>query len=193
MDLTQIDFRLAKEDDAKEILAIYAPYINMDNITFEYEVPNIIEFRQRIAKVITKYPYIVALYQGKIVGYTYASTFRDRIAYNWGLETSIYLTPEVKGQKLGKKLYTKLEQILKIQHITNLVASITYPNPQSIAFHEKMGYKKIAHFTKCGYKQGKWYDMIFMEKFINKHESPAKEIIYIEDIDKTIIDKILQS
>ncbi len=193
MDLTQIDFRLAKEDDAKEILAIYASYINIDNITFEYEVPNIIEFRQRIAKVITKYPYIVALYQGKIVGYTYASTFRDRIAYNWGLETSIYLTPEVKGQKLGKKLYTKLEQILKIQHITNLVASITYPNPQSIAFHEKMGYKKIAHFTKCGYKQGKWYDMIFMEKFINKHESPAKEIIYIEDIDKTIIDKILQS
>lgn len=193
MDLTQIDFRLAKEDDAKEILAIYASYINIDNITFEYEVPNIIEFRQRIAKVITKYPYIVALYQGKIVGYTYAFTFRDRIAYNWGLETSIYLTPEVKGQKLGKKLYTKLEQILKIQHITNLVASITYPNPQSIAFHEKMGYKKIAHFTKCGYKQGKWYDMIFMEKFINKHESPAKEIIYIEDIDKTIIDKILQS
>lgn len=193
MDLTQIDFRLAKETDAKEILAIYASYINIDNITFEYEVPNIIEFRQRIAKVITKYPYIVALYQGKIVGYTYASTFRDRIAYNWGLETSIYLTPEVKGQKLGKKLYTKLEQILKIQHITNLVASITYPNPQSIAFHEKMGYKKIAHFTKCGYKQGKWYDMIFMEKFINKHESPAKEIIYIEDIDKTIIDKILQS
>lgn len=56
-----------------------------------------------------------------------------------------------------------------------------------------MGYKKIAHFTKCGYKQGKWYDMIFMEKFINKHESLAKEIIYIEDIDKTIIDKILQS
>lgn len=193
MDLTQIDFRLAKEDDAKEILAIYASYINIDNITFEYEVPNIIEFRQRIAKVITKYPYIVALYQGKIVGYTYVSTFRDRIAYNWGLETSIYLTPEVKGQKLGKKLYTKLEQILKIQHITNLVASITYPNPQSIAFHEKMGYKKIAHFTKCGYKQGKWYDMIFMEKFINKHESLAKEIIYIEDIDKTIIDKILQS
>lgn len=193
MDLTQIKFRLAEETDAKEILAIYAPYINMDNITFEYEVPNIIEFRQRIAKVITKYPYIVAVYQGKIVGYTYASTFRDRIAYNWGLETSIYLTPEVKGQKLGEKLYTKLEQILKIQHITNLVASITYPNPQSIAFHEKMGYKKIAHFTKCGYKQGKWYDMIFMEKFINKHESPAKEIIYIEDIDKTIIDKILQS
>lgn len=142
MDLTQIDFRLAKEDDAKEILAIYASYINIDNITFEYEVPNIIEFRQRIAKVITKYPYIVALYQGKIVGYTYVSTFRDRIAYNWGLETSIYLTPEVKGQKLGKKLYTKLEQILKIQHITNLVASITYPNPQSIAFHEKWVIKR---------------------------------------------------
>lgn len=193
MDLTQIKFRLAKETDAKEILAIYASYINIDNITFEYEVPNIIEFRQRIAKVITKYPYIVALYQGKIVGYTYASTFRDRIAYNWGLETSIYLTPEVKGQKLGKKLYTKLEQILKIQHITNLVASITYPNPQSIAFHEKMGYKKIAHFTKCGYKQGKWYDMIFMEKFLNKHENPAKDIIYINDLDKTIIEKILQS
>lgn len=193
MDLTQIDFRLAKEDDAKEILSIYAPYVDTDNITFEYEVPSIVEFRQRIAKVITKYPYIVALYQGKIVGYTYASTFRDRIAYNWGLETSIYLAADMQGQNLGKRLYTKLEQILKLQNITNLVASITYPNPQSINFHEKMGYRKIAHFTKCGYKQGKWYDMIFMEKFLNKHENPAKDIIYINDLDKTIIEKILQS
>ena len=79
-----------------------------------------------------------------------------------------------------------------MQNITNLVASITYPNPQSIAFHEKFNYKKIAHFTKCGYKQNCWYDMVFMEKMINEHLVPAKEIIYLSDLDKNLVEKILQ-
>ena len=79
-----------------------------------------------------------------------------------------------------------------MQNITNLVASITYPNPQSIAFHEKFNYKKIAYFTKCGYKQNCWYDMVFMEKMINKHETLAKEIIYLPDLDKNLVEKILK-
>lgn len=186
-----ISFRLATEQDAKDILAIYAPYVENTNITFEYEVPTISEFEARIAKVLKKYPYIVAVKNEKIIGYTYATTFRERVAYNWGLETSIYLSPEAKGQHIGSLLYKKLEAILKLQNITNLVASITYPNPASISFHEKYGYKKIAHFTKCGYKKDTWYDMIFMEKMINEHTIPAPEIIYLPDLKSELVDRIL--
>lgn len=188
----KIIFRLAKTDDAEKLVEIYAPYVKNTNITFEYEVPTIDEFKQRITKIMSKFPYIVACIGDEIVGYTYASTFRERQAYNWCVETSIYINGKYQGRKIGEILYTKLEAILKLQNITNLVASITYPNPQSIAFHEKFNYKKIAHFTKCGYKQNCWYDMIFMEKMINKHETLAKEIIYLPDLDKNLVEKILQ-
>ena len=188
----KIIFRLAKIDDAEKLVEIYAPYVKNTNITFEYEVPTIDEFKQRITKIMSKFPYIVACIGDEIVGYTYASTFRERQAYNWCVETSIYINEKYQGRKIGEILYTKLEAILKLQNITNLVASITYPNPQSIVFHEKFNYKKIAHFTKCGYKQNYWYDMIFMEKVINKHEALAKEIIYLPDLDKNLVEKILQ-
>lgn len=177
--MTKINFRLAKVADASELLAIYAPYVQNTNITFEYEVPSLEDFKQRIATILKKFPYIVATVDEKIVGYAYVSTFRSRRAYDWGVETSIYLAKDFQGEHIGTNLYKILEEIVKMQNITNLVASITYPNPQSIAFHEKLGYKKIAHFTKCGYKNNNWYDMIFMEKFINEHEIPAKSVIYL--------------
>lgn len=187
----QLYFRLVKEDDAEKLVEIYAPYVRDTNITFEYEVPTVDEFKQRITKIVSKFPYIVACINNEIVGYTYASTFRERVAYNWGVETSIYIDEQYQGRKIGELLYVKLEQILALQNITNLVASITYPNPQSIAFHERLGYKKIAHFTKCGYKQEQWYDMIFMEKMINEHTIPAKEVIYLSNLDRKIVEKIL--
>lgn len=189
--IKSIVFRLVRIDDAEKLVEIYAPYVENTNITFEYEVPTIEEFKKRINKITPKFPYIVACIGDEIVGYTYASTFRERRAYNWCVETSIYINERYQGRKIGELLYTKLEAILKLQNITNLVASITFPNPQSIAFHEKFNYKKIAHFTKCGYKQNCWYDMIFMEKMINEHTTNAKEIIYLSDLDKNLVEKIL--
>lgn len=186
-----IKFRLAQLSDAEDLLNIYAPYVKNTDITYEYEVPSIDEFRRRMENVLSKFPYIVAIVDDKIAGYVYASTFRQRVAYNWGLETSIYIMEQFQGNHLGEKLYKILEAILQKQNITNLYASITYPNPQSIMFHTKMGYKKIAHFTKCGYKAGKWLDMIFMEKMINKHCIPVRKIIYLPDMPKSEIDEIL--
>ncbi len=186
-----IKFRLAQLSDAEDLLNIYAPYVKNTDITYEYEVPSIDEFKRRMENVLSKFPYIVAIVDDKIAGYVYASTFRQRVAYNWGLETSIYIMEQFQGNHLGEKLYKILEAILQKQNITNLYASITYPNPQSIMFHTKMGYKKIAHFTKCGYKAGKWLDMIFMEKMINKHCIPVRKIIYLPDMPKSEIDEIL--
>ncbi|KPU44282.1 phosphinothricin N-acetyltransferase [Oxobacter pfennigii] len=176
--------RMASSKDAKEILDIYAPYIRDTAITFEYDVPTVDEFAQRIKDTLKMYPYIVAIKDGNIAGYAYASEFKKRAAYDWAVETSIYLKQGYSGKGLGKKLYLALEEILKKQNIINLNACIAYASAEdahlgntSMKFHEHLGYKLTGHFNKCGYKFGTWYDIIWMEKIIGEHfENPAPVI-----------------
>ena len=165
-----ITIRIAKESDIKEILAIYTPYVRETAITFEYTVPTLEEFRERIRKTLTKYPYLVAVQEAEILGYAYASEFKNRAAYDWAVETTIYVKQDSRKSGVGKKLYQALEEVLKRQNICNLYACIAYPNPGSIGFHEHLGYQTIGHFSKCGYKFETWYDMIWMEKMIGEHD-----------------------
>ncbi|PKM61996.1 MAG: GNAT family N-acetyltransferase [Firmicutes bacterium HGW-Firmicutes-4] len=165
-----ITIRIAKEADIEEILAIYAPYVRETAITFEYTVPTLEEFRERIRKTLTKYPYLVAVQEAEILGYAYASEFKNRAAYDWAVETTIYVKQDSRKSGVGKKLYQALEEVLKRQNICNLYACIAYPNPGSIGFHEHLGYQTIGHFSKCGYKFETWYDMIWMEKMIAEHD-----------------------
>lgn len=173
----EITIRGAGEADAKELLGIYAPYVTATAVTFEYTVPPLEEFRDRIARTLEKYPYLVAVSGERILGYAYASAFKGRAAYDWSVETSIYVRMDKTHEGTGKALYAELEKILKKQHIINLNACIAYPNPESIAFHERLGYKTVAHFTKCGYKCGKWYDMIWMEKMLSEHPDNPQPVI----------------
>ena len=175
--------RMAKPGDAEALLEIYAFYVKNTAITFEYEVPSVQEFETRIRKTLQKYPYLVAETKEGIAGYAYAGAFHPRAAYGWAIETSIYIKENARATGIGSRLYEVLEAVLKKQNIINLNACITYPNPASIAFHEKFGYQKAAHFTKCGYKLGRWYDMIWMEKMIGEHENPPKEVIPIQRLD----------
>ena len=171
-----ITVRTASPEDASEILNIYAPYVENTAITFEYDVPDLNEFRQRIVNTLKKYPYIVAVEDGKIVGYAYAGTFKARAAYDSSVETSIYIKTDERGKGIGKTLYNELESRLKEQGILNLNACISwidtpdeYLTHQSPEFHARLGYTRCAHFHKCGYKFGKWFDMIWMEKMIGEH------------------------
>ena len=173
--------RMAEIEDAAAILEIYAGYVKNTPITFEYEVPSVEEFRQRIANIMQRYPYLVATNEEEIIGYAYASAFKNRAAYDWAVETSVYVKKETHGYGVGKKLYEALEEILKKQNIINLNACISFPNPDSVAFHEKMGYRTVAHFTKCGYKMGVWYDMIWMEKMLGDHVKEPKPVINIKE------------
>ena len=165
-----ITIRAAKAADIEEILAIYAPYVRETAITFEYTVPTLEEFRERMTKTLMKYPYLVAVQETEILGYAYASEFKNRAAYDWAVETTIYVKQDSRKSGVGKKLYQALEEVLKQQHICNLYACIAYPNPGSIGFHERLGYQTIGHFSKCGYKFETWYDMIWMEKMIAEHD-----------------------
>lgn len=172
-----MQIRVAVPEDAEALLTIYAPYVKHTPITFEYEIPSVEEFKNRICRTLEKYPYLVAEENGVIQGYAYASAFKTRAAYAWSVETSIYVHPGAGRRGIGSLLYEKLEELLRRQHICNLCACITYPNPASIAFHERFGYRTAAHFTASGYKQDAWHDMIWMEKTLCPHEIPPKPFI----------------
>lgn len=171
-----IIIRDAKVTDAKAIQTIYTPYVETTAITFEYNVPSEEEFCRRIETVQQKYPWIVAMVNGKVVGYAYASAFKPRDAYQWAIETSIYVDNNNKRSGIGRQLHEALEQRLKMQGILNMNACISFIDPEdeyltqdSIRFHERLGYQKVAHFHQCGKKFNRWYDMIWMEKMIGAH------------------------
>ena len=161
--------RPATLNDAQALLNIYTPYVLDTCITFETEVPSLIDFKRRIETILQKYPYLVLEVDNTIVGYAYATKYKERSAYDWTVETSVYIQQDVHAQGYGKRLYTALEQALKAQGIVTMLACITYPNDLSIAFHKKMGFEHVAHFEKLGYKFNAWRDIVWMKKVINPY------------------------
>ena len=171
---TEIYF--ADEQDAEELLEIYAPYVLNTAITFEYDVPAPEEFRKRIRMITARYPYLTARRDGELIAYAYAGPFKSRAAYDWAVETSIYVKMGRAGQGLGRLLYELLESALAAQGIVNMNACITFPKADdkyldggSVAFHSRMGFEHVGRFHDCGYKFGRWYDMVWMEKHIGPH------------------------
>lgn len=167
-----------EETDAPELLEIYAPYVEETAISFEYEVPSLEEFKERIRSISGKLPYIKAVQDGRILGYAYAATFKGRKAYDWSVETTIYVRKDARKQGLGRTLYQALEQSLREIGILNMNACIAVTNQEdshlnndSLHFHEKIGFTLVGTFHDSGYKFNTWYDMIWMEKMIGNHES----------------------
>ena len=181
--------RTVNENDAEELLKIYSYYVKNTAITFEYEVPSVEKFKNRIKHTLIKYPYIAAADKNKIIGYAYAGAFKERAAYDWAVEMTVYVDNDRKRGGVGKLLYKKLEELLKEQGILNVNACIAYTENEdeyltngSMKFHEHMGYSLAGHFHKCGYKFDRWYDMIWMEKFIGEHEENQKNIKYLSEL-----------
>ena len=178
--MEEITIRTAVRQDAEALLQIYAPYVKNTAITFEYDVPSVKEFAGRISKVLQKYPYLVAEVNGEPVGYAYAGPFKERAAYDWAVETTVYVRENLKKSGIGRALYTALEKELSAQGNLNLNACIAFPETEdeylttdSVKFHKKMGFETAGRFHKCGCKFGRWYDMVWMEKLIGEHvENP---------------------
>lgn len=166
-----LSIRSAAPADAAALAAIYAPYVRDTAITFEYEAPSAEEFQRRIEHVLSKYPYLVAESDGAIIGYAYAEAFRERPAYSWDVEMSIYLDQNHRGHGAGRALYQELERQLSEQGIRNLYACVTtsetpnpFVSPTSPAFHQALGYRKVGTFKACGYKFNQWFDITWFEK-----------------------------
>ena len=165
--------RDVRPEDASRLLEIYDYYVRNTAITFEYDTPSLAEFLSRMERTVKRYPYLVIEGDGRVEGYAYAGVFKDRAAYDWSCEMTIYLAPEAEKQGLGRKLYEALEERLKQIGMQNLYACIGYPEKEdeyltrnSAEFHEHLGYVKVGEFHRCGYKFGRWYNMIWMEKLI---------------------------
>lgn len=169
--------RKAKLEDAGRILEIYSYYVERTAVSFEYDVPTDAEFQSRMERIMEKYPYLVAEDGGRVWGYAYAAPFVGRAAYGHSCELTIYLDKDAKRRGYGRKLYEALEAVLKDMGIQNLYACIgdpveedEYLTKDSERFHECLGFRKAGTFYKCGYKFGRWYNMIWMEKIIGEHK-----------------------
>ena len=175
-----MNIRLAKKSDAAALLAIYAPYVENTAITFEYEVPTIEDFANRIEKTLGKHPYLVAEEDGVVLGYAYASTYYARAAYDWAVELSVYVSQDARGKGVGSKLYDELEGLLDQMGYMHFLACISLPNEDSLAFHAKRGYQQVAHFPKIGYKFERWHDIVWLQKSLEKQAGSIKLLTEME-------------
>jgi len=171
--MSELKIRDAQLEDAARLVEIYSHYVLNTAVSFEYAVPSLDEFKERIRKIKTKYPYLVCEKDGKIIGYVYAGAYSPRAAYNWTAETSIYIDKDCRRNGAGALLYKELEKRLKEKGIINLLAGVAfcenedeYLTHDSQKFHFNQGYVEVAHMKSVGKKFERWYDIKWFQKKI---------------------------
>lgn len=153
--------RLATTRDAPAIHAIYAPIVHDTPISFEWEPPGVPEIAKRMDTVLQSRPWLVYEDAAEVAGYAYASPYRDRAAYQWGTEVSIYLREDARGMGLGVRLYTALFDVLRLLGYCTALAGATIPNPPTERLHARMGFTEFSRLPAAGYKFGAWHDVVF--------------------------------
>lgn len=158
--MEDLKIRPVTEEDAPAITGLYNPYITNTTITFEEEPVRAEEMLQRIHKVLAiPFPWLCAEVNGRLAGYAYAARWRERSAYRFVAESTIYMDPAFSGQGIGRQLYIELLNQLRAAGMHTVMGVITIPNPASIALHESLGFVKVAHFPEVGYKFNQWLDV----------------------------------
>lgn len=152
-------YRPAAPADTRRLAEIYAPYVENTAITFATEPLTAAEFEQ---KILSPYPFLVCEADGIIAGYAYASAFREKKAYRWSVEPSIYVDPAFQGKGIGQGLMDRLLKLLRLQNFRGVYSCITLPNEKSICLHEKFGFREVGRFEKSGYKLGAWRDVVWL-------------------------------
>lgn len=190
-----VKIRIATPQDGAALAQIYAPYVMQTAITFSNTAPTAQQFSEQISQTLCTHPFLVAEQNGTPIGYAYAAPLRQREAYQWSVETSIYIRQDCKQSGLGRLLYHTLEHLLAAQGICSLYACIAtsadaqdpYLTPASIHFHERMGYRQVGTFTNCGSKFGRWYGVIWMEKSIAPHQPSPTPTIPFPQLPPTVL------
>ena len=184
--------RMARPEDAQAMADIFRPYVLETAVAFEYNPPGAEHFRALMEDRMRKYPFLVTEEDGQVTGYLYVSPFKARPAYDWAIETSIYIRQDCRGKGYGRLLHDRMEELLKRQNILSMYACIAYTEVEdqylvnhSKRFHAHMGYELTATFPKCGYKFNKWYDIIWMHKEIAPHVDRPSPIIPFPQLENT--------
>lgn len=173
--LLTMKIRAYKSTDAEAILSIYAPFIIAGPVTFETDVPALSDFQRRLSAIAENFPFFVLEEDGQIQGYAYASKYRERAAYRWHVETSIYMHESARGKGRGLLLYRTLLNELTRRKFTRAYAIVGLPNEPSEQFHRNCGFLPLVTHTQAGWKQGKWRDVLWLTKDLHPAENPPQE------------------
>jgi phosphinothricin acetyltransferase len=153
------EIRLASEADAADCLAIYRPFVLETAVSFETEAPSPAGYAARIRETLRHTPWLVCHRDGVPAGFAYAVRHRSRLAYQWSVETTVYVGKAFRGEGVGGALYRSLVGCLVAQGFVNAYAVITLPNPASVALHERAGFVPLTVYREVGYKLGRWHDV----------------------------------
>ena len=151
--------RIATPDDAPGIHAIYAPNVTGSVISFEYDPPGEDVMRQRVAAILPRWPWLVCERDGALLGYVYASSHRERAAYQWSVEVTAYIAAEARRSGVARALYDALFAMLVAQGFVHAYAGITLPNAPSVGLHESLGFRRLGTYERIGFKCGAWHDV----------------------------------
>jgi L-amino acid N-acyltransferase YncA len=151
--------RMAAPEDAGQIAEIYAPAVTGAVVSFEMEPPGAAEMARRVTDTLVMYPWLVAERGGEVLGYARAGQYKERAAYRWSVETSVYIRATAHRTGLGRALYVALFDLLVMQGFFMAYAGVTLPNPGSVGLHESLGYTLVGVYRTAGYKFGAWHDV----------------------------------
>jgi phosphinothricin acetyltransferase len=149
--------------DAARVCAIYNHYVRETVVTFEEEPVPEREMAERIRDASAKWPWLVGEEGGDVVGYAYAAPWKTRSAYRFAVESTVYLAPGLTGRGIGTRLYETLIAALRDRGAHCVIGGVALPNAASVALHERLGFRKIAHFGEVGWKLGRWVDVAYWE------------------------------
>jgi phosphinothricin acetyltransferase len=177
--------RLATPHDGAACAAIYRPYVEATAVSFEHAAPDAAEMTARIARTIQRTPWLVAEVDGRVRAYAYASRHRERAAYDWTAETTVYVDAALTGRGLGRAVMTALLAILRIQGFHLAVAGVTLPNAGSVALHRSLGFTRIGEFEAIGFKLGRWHDAEWYGLELGPRESDPPPVRPLPEIRAT--------
>jgi L-amino acid N-acyltransferase YncA len=169
--------RIAHADDAAAVHDIYTPSVLDGVATFETELPGVDAMRERILGRLKQYPWLVWEEHGRVLAYAYASRFRERAAYDWIAETSIYVHADARRRGIARRLYDALLDAMKLQGLNQAVGVITLPGEVSVAMHEAMGFTPAGVWRSSGYKLGQWWDVGVWQKELQAPVTPPMPVI----------------
>ena len=169
--------RVAGEQDAEAIAAIYAPAVTDCSTSFELTPPDAAEMKRRIATVLEGYPWLVYESSQTVLGYVYATSHRERAAYRWSADVAAYVKRDAQRRGIARALYTGLFEILTLQGFRNAYAGVTLPNQASVEMHKAMGFEPVGTYHEVGYKFGAWHDVAWFERQLAEHVINPREPI----------------
>ena len=172
-----IRLRAAEHRDASAVAAIYAPTVRETAISFETDPPSPDTMAARIENTLKLYPWLVAVYADKVLGYSYAGEHSQRAAYRWSVDVTVYVAASAQGRGIGRKLYGALTGILRAQGFRSAFAGITLPNDASVRLHEAAGFKTLGIYKDVGFKLGEWRDVGWWRFALTENSDPPAEPI----------------